>query len=212
MSQPCNRNGEVLPPGEVDASLGEFWVNNPWQIAAAGHNLSAFERDRTYLNLGGGRFVEVSHLSGADSDGDSRSAVAADFRGTGQLDLVVRQAGGWPLLLYENRLPKRNHLTVTLRGRASNRQGIGARLTAEVGSRSLVREVFGACGFRSQAPNVAHFGLGDAAGVDKLTVRWPSGKVQVLTGVGGGRHVVIDEGGDGPAAVRTVTPGKPIGP
>ena len=49
------------------------------------------------------------------------------------LDLIVRQAGGGPLLLYENRMPRKNYLTVSLRGRASNRQGIGARLTAEVG-------------------------------------------------------------------------------
>lgn len=212
MSQPCNRNCEVAAPGAVDESLGEFWVNNPWQIVSAGHNLSAFERNRTYLNLGGGAFVEVSHLTGADSDGDGRSVVAADFRGTGRQDLLVRQVGGGPLLLFENRLPPRHHLTVTLRGRASNRQGIGARLTAEVGGRKLVREVYPACGFRSQAPAVAHFGLADATAVDKLTVRWPSGKVQVLTGLAGDRHVVIDEGKDGPDAVETVTPGRPPGP
>jgi hypothetical protein len=58
--------------------------------------------------------------------------VAADFRNTGRADLIVRQSGGGALYLYENRLPPAYHLTVTLRGSASNRRGIGARLTAEV--------------------------------------------------------------------------------
>jgi hypothetical protein len=138
--------------------------------------------------------------------------VAADFRNVGMLDLIVRQAGGGPLLLFENRLPRKNYLIVSLRGKQSNRQGIGARLTAVVNGQQQVRELFPANGFRSQAPNVVHFGLGDAAGVDRLTIRWPSGRVQELTGLRGGRHIVVDEARDGDNAIETVVPGKTIQP
>ena len=106
MSQPCNRSATVPAPGDLDASLREFWVSNPWQITALGHNLSAFERNRAYLNVKGQDFLDISHLTGADSDGDGRAVVAADFRNVGMLDLIVRQAGGGPLLLFENRLPR----------------------------------------------------------------------------------------------------------
>ncbi len=41
MSQPFNRGASVPAPGEVDKSLGEFWVTNPWDIVEKGHNLSA---------------------------------------------------------------------------------------------------------------------------------------------------------------------------
>src|SRR5712692_7982224 len=116
----------------MDASLREFWVGNSWQIVALGHNLSAFERKRAFLNVKGQDFLDISHLTGADSDGDGRSVVAADFRNVGMLDLIVRQAGGGPLLLFENRLPRKNYLMVSLRGQTSNRQGVGARLTAVV--------------------------------------------------------------------------------
>ena len=208
MSQPCDRNCKVEQPGSLDAKLGEFWVGNPWEIVAQGHNLSAFERNRVYLNVGGRDFVDVSHLSGADNDGDGRGVVAADFRNTGMPDLIVRQVGGGPLLLYENRLPQAHYLTVTLRGDKSNRRGIGARLTAEVSGRKIVRELFPANGYLSQGPSQVHFGLAADTKIDKLTIRWPSGRVQVLTGVAADRHVVIDEAKDGAAAIETVVPGQ----
>lgn len=212
VSQPFDQRAEVPLPGKLDPRLGEFWSANPWTIVADGHNLSAYERNRAFLNVGGRTFLDISHLTGADSDGDGRSVVAADFRNVGMPDLIVRQAGGGPLLLYENRLPRRHYLTVSLRGRTSNRQGVGARLTAEVGGRRLVRELFPANGYRSQAPNQVHFGLADDAAVDTLTVRWPSGKVQVLTGLAADRHIVVDEGKDGPGAIETVVPGRTIEP
>src|SRR5262249_39034106 len=152
-----------------------------------GHNLSAFERNRAFLNVKGQDFLDISHLTGADSDGDGRSVVAADFRNAGMLDLIVRQAGGGPLLLFENRLPRQNYLMVPPRGQESNRQGIGARLTAVVQGQQLVRELYPANGFHSQAPNIVHFGLADALVAESLTIRWPSGKVQVLKDVKGGR-------------------------
>ena len=199
-------------PGPLDASLHEFWVGNPWQIVAGGYNLSAFERNRVFLNVRGHDFLDISHLTGADSDGDGRAVVAADFRNCGRMDLIVRQAGGGPLLLFENRLPPKHYLLVSLRGRASNRQGIGARLTAIVRGQQRVRELYPANGYRSQAPNVVHFGLADVDVVDQLTIRWPSGKTQVLKGLKGDRHIVVDEDKDGAEAVQTVTPGRAVAP
>lgn len=212
VSQPSNRTADVKQPGQLDAKLGEFWVGNPWAIVRNQHNLSSFERNRVYLNVGGKEFVEVSGVSGADSDGDGRSAVAADFRNTGQPDLIVRQVGGGPLMLYENRLPQKHYLTVSLRGTTSNKRGIGAKLTAEVAGRKIVRELYPANTYRSQTPTQVLFGLADDTKIDKLTIRWPSGTEQVLTDVKADRHVVIEEGKEGTNAVETVTPGKTIRP
>jgi hypothetical protein len=212
VSQPFQQGAEIPLPGKLDKDLGEFWSSNPWSVVKDGNNLSAFERKRVFLNVKGQDFLDISHLTGADNDGDGRSVVAADFRNIGMPDLIVRQAGGGPLILYENRLPRKHYLMVTLRGRQSNRQGIGARLTATVGGRQIVRELFPANGYRSQAPNQIHFGLADDTTVDTLTIRWPAGKVQVLTGLAADRHIVVDEGKDGPAAVETVVPGRTIEP
>jgi hypothetical protein len=199
----------VSAPGKVDADLNEFWVDNPWFIISQGHNLSAYERKRAYLNVHGQAFLDIAHLTGADNDGDGRCVVAADFGNTGRLDLIVRQVGGGPLLLYENHFPQRHYLKVTLRGQQSNRQGIGARLTARVGGQQLVREMYPANTNRSQAPNIVHFGLGDAETVESLKIRWPSGKVQELHDLKGDRHILLDEGKD---EVGTVVPGKLMAP
>jgi hypothetical protein len=196
----------------VDQKLGEFWVDNPWDIAGSGFNLSSFERTRVFMNIRGKAFLDVSYLSGADTDGDGRCVVAGDFRNNGRLGVVVRQVGGGPLLLYENEFPQRHYLEVSLRGRRSNRLGIGARLVAEVKGQRLVRELYPANSFRSQNPSVVHFGLGKASRVDRLTIHWPSGEVQVLKEVRGHRHIVVEEGKKGPAAVETVVPRQTIRP
>jgi enediyne biosynthesis protein E4 len=212
VSQPCNRGADVPLPGAVDLSLREFWVGNPWQIIKNGHNLSAFERKRAFLNVKGKDFVDISHLTGADNDGDGRAVVAADFRNVGRMDLIVRQAGGGPLLLYENRFPRKHYLKVTLRGSKSNRQGIGARLIAVVKGQQLVREMFPANTFLSQAPNIVHFGLAESKSAESLTIRWPSGKVQVLKDLPGDRHIVVDESKNGADAIEEVIPGRTIAP
>ena len=208
VSQPCNRSASVPLPGRIDEKLGEFWVSDPWQIVAFRHNLSSFERNRTFLNVKGEDFLDISHLTGADSDGDGRSVVAADFRNVGMQDLIVRQSGGGALLLFENRLPRKNYLEVSLRGHTSNRHGIGARITAEVKGRKIVREMYPSNSYMSQAPNIGHFGLATDDAVDTLTILWPSGKIQKLTEVRGNRHIVVDEDKDGPAAIETVVHGQ----
>jgi hypothetical protein len=225
VSQPFDRGAQVSLPGELDPTLGEFWVKNPWDIVSEGHNLSAYERKRIFLNVGrsdGARdFLDISFLTGADGDGDGRCVVAGDFRNIGRLDLVVRQSGGGPVLLYENNFPQRHYLKVSLRGRPeevslggrkSNRLGIGARLVADAQGQPRYRDMYPLNSYRSQTPNIVHFGLGDATKVDRLTIRWPSGKVQELTDIPADRHIVVDEGKEGNDAIELVAPGKTIQP
>jgi hypothetical protein len=212
VSQPCNRSAAVPLPGHLDHSLNEFWTENPWDIVKEGNNLSMYERKRLWMNQRGDAFLDFSYLSGADNDGDGRSVVAADFRNTGQLDLMVRMVGGGPLLLYENNFPRRHYLKVSLRGTKSNRQGIGARLNAEAGDLKMTREMYPFNTYRSQAPNIAHFGLGDATRVERLTIHWPSGEKQVLKNLKADRHIVVTEGKSEDYAVEPVIPGKLIAP
>jgi hypothetical protein len=111
--------------------------------------------------------------------------------------------------MYENNFPRRRYLHVTLRGRKSNRLGIGARVIATAAGQPRVREVYPANAFRSQLSNRVHFGLGDSAVVDRLEIQWPSGLRQVLTGVEADRHIVVTEGED---TVEEVFPGQTFRP
>lgn len=180
-------------PGELDEELGEFWVGNPFDIFRE-HNLSSFERNRTYLNVKGRGFLDISYLSGTDIDSDGRCVLALDIRNRGRLDLVLRQVGGGPIRIFENRLPQANYLKVSLRGTDSNKLGIGAKLVAHVGGRQIVRELYPINTYRSQSPAHIHFGLAQAAKVDRLTIYWPSGAEQQLVDLPANRHLVVEEG------------------
>lgn len=195
MSQPGIKQCDVEQPAELDAELGEFWVGNPFQIFQH-QNLSSYERNRAYLNVGGQGFLEISHMTGADIDGDSRAVLALDMFEPGQLDLIVRQVGGGPIRVFRNRFPKANYLKVSLNGIKSNRLGIGARLVAHVGAMKIVRELYPINTYQSQQPAWVHFGLGQADKVDRLEIRWPSGVVQELEGIEANRHILVVEESD----------------
>ena len=103
-------------------------------------------------------------------------------------ELFVRQAGGGPLMVFENRFPKANWLRVTLRGKKSNSLGIGSKLVCEIGDRRICRELFPAISFLSQTPAMVNFGLADATRVDRLTIAWPSGEKQAPASSVSSRH------------------------
>ena len=205
MSQPFDRGAVCPAPAELDEELDEFWSGSAWRISS-NHNLSGYERNRTYLNNGNGDFVDISHVTGTDSDGDGRSSVAVDLNHDGRLELVVRQVGGGPLKIFNNNFPQKQWIQVSLRGKESNRQGIGARLVAEVGNRQIVREIFPANSYLSQSPATAHFGLGSNDKIDTLTIRWPNGKEQIVKDISNNQHLIIREGD---SKLGSITPGKP---
>jgi hypothetical protein len=194
VAQPLDRSVALAAPGPVDSSVGEFWIGNPWLFHGAKKNLSAYERNRVFMNHDGKRFFDVSFLSHADSDGDGRSVAAADFNNDGMVDLIVRQIGGGSVMLYENNFPQRNWLKVSLNGTRSNKLGIGARLIAEVGGRRISRELYPMNTFLAQMPSLVHFGLDEASEVDRLTILWPSGVEQVLEHVPANQHIEVTEG------------------
>ncbi len=175
----------MLPElGQVDRDAGEFWVANPFMMPAQGHNLSAFERNRLFINDGGDGFLDASALSAADIDADSRAVVPADFDRDGKIDLLVGSVGGGPLRLFLNRIPTQNRsVRVELVGTDSNRTAIGARVTLECGDTRITRDLFAANGCMGQAPAELVIGVGETERIDRLEVRWPSGRSQEFSDV-----------------------------
>jgi len=60
-------------------------------------------------------------------------------------------------------------------GTRSNRDGIGAKITVHVGKRILLDEVRSGSSYISQNDMRVHFGLGQAAKIYFVEVRWASG-------------------------------------
>jgi len=70
-------------------------------------------------------------------------------------------------------------------------EAIGARVTVTSGSRRQFRDVVAVMGYLSQADARAHFGLGEAERADRVEIRWPDGRVQVLTDVPGRQILTV---------------------
>jgi hypothetical protein len=158
-----------------------------------------------YRNLGNGRFEDVSALAGPGlaEKKSSRGAAFADFDNDGDLDVLIMNMNDAPSLL-RNDLPKGRHwLQLRLEGRTSNRSAIGAKVTIEAGGAKQTLPVLSQSSYISQNDFRLHFGLAEAANVEKIHVVWPNGNMEEFPGVAADRiyHVV-----EGSGAVKPWSP------
>jgi enediyne biosynthesis protein E4 len=148
--------------------------------AMKGRSLAGFQHKHLWLNGGDGHFIEVSQAVGATDTFDGRAVALADFQNRGVLDVVVANERG-PLLLYQNHVkPGRNWIEMELEGNPSNRDALGAQVRLRWQGQEQLQEVVAASGYAAQNQHRLHFGLGEAAKVDSVTIRWPSGRTQIL--------------------------------
>ena len=144
-------------------------------------------------NNGDGTFTNVSENSGADDPGVGRGGVYLDYDSDGCLDIFLTNLRGRAHLL-RNLCEWGNHwLQVTVEGTRSNRDGVGARITAVGDDLRMTREVAAGASQIGQNMLTAHFGLGKSEKVDSVIVRWPSGQVQVLENVVADQRITVRE-------------------
>jgi hypothetical protein len=109
-----------------------------------------------------------------------RGAAYADFDGDGDLDVVLTQIGGPPLVLRNDQATGHHWLRVRLDGKAPNRDAVGAWVELRAGQVSQRRQVMPTRSYLSQVEPVVTFGLGAADKVDALEVTWPDGTRQAV--------------------------------
>jgi hypothetical protein len=109
-----------------------------------------------------------------------RGSAFADIDGDGDLDVVMTQVGGAPVLLRNDLPPGAHWLRIKLVGKSANRDAIGALVKLTVGAQVRRQQVMPTRSYLSQSELPVTFGLGKTDQVKKMEVLWPGHEVQEI--------------------------------
>jgi hypothetical protein len=179
----------------LDASnagrLDAFIANGHVSEAPSLEGVTYAERPFLMWNDGKGKFVERGCGEPFRRAFVGRGSAVADYDNDGDIDIAVSNSGG-PLVLLRNDGTHGGWIGFVLKGRKSNREGVGARLILETDAGRQVREARAGDSYLTSSDPRVHFGLGGAA-FRRLEIRWPSGTVQQVTDAKPGRYSVVEE-------------------
>jgi hypothetical protein len=206
-NRPTNFTDEAIAEGIGPASrlllkFGIFFFDYDLDgrldvLTANGHleeEISKLQQSQTYAqpaqlfwNAGEspqGCFVSI----GAEQAGEDlfrpivgRGSAFADIDGDGDLDVVLTQIHGPPVLLRNDQQLGHRWLRLKLVGAKSNRDALGAWITLRVGSHTLRRQVMPTRSYLSQSELPVTLGLGQVTKPDSVEILWPDGSRQTVT-------------------------------
>jgi len=156
----------------------------------------AYEEPALLLhNTGAGTYRDVTSEAGnaLTQKVVGRGAAWGDYDNDGDPDILMTLNNGPARLLRNDNRTGNHWLRLTLEGRRSNRNAIGARVRVRVGERQMTQMVKGASSYLSQSDRRLLFGLGKAKRADAIEIQWPSGHVQTLGPMEANRTIVVQE-------------------
>jgi len=173
-------NGHVYP--EIDGVDGESYAQ-PLQL---------------FRNVGEGRFREASGQAGFAKDFRvaARGGAYCDYDNDGDLDIAVSRIDGRPLLLRNEGGNRRNWLQLKLVGEESNRDAVGAKVEVAAGGLTQYDHVRAGGSYLSAHDLRLHFGLGPAEEVERVVIRWPSGRRDTVEALEANQILAVTEGGE----------------
>ena len=124
----------------------------------------------------------------------SRGLAVGDLFNDGNMDIVVEDLDGKPMILRNRGIPGRHWVSFELQGTKSNRLALNARVKIEAGGMTQTDEVHSGGSYLSQNDLRIHFGLGSATKIDKVEIHWPSGLVEDLTNLEADHFYSVLEG------------------
>lgn len=190
-----------------------FGIVEPFDFPTGGHtnhahlfeNLGTDEQGNPILR---DRLATVDQraAAGIDNPFDARGVAVGDLDGDGFQDIVIVNVSGFAtqgtcctfnpiapytgrVVIYKNKGNAHRTLIIRLRGSASSRDGLGARVTVVTDRGTQVREARAGEGHYSQSSPELEFGLGEAQRVQRIEIQWPSGRRQIVDGVALTRQV-----------------------
>ncbi|MCU0391555.1 MAG: CRTAC1 family protein [Thermoflexibacter sp.] len=133
-------------------------------------------------------FQDKGREMGINDYGIGRGSVIFDMDNDGDMDMVVVNQTPtmyYPVAsytkLFRNDAAKGNWVKIKLKGVQAESHGIGSRIEIITNGKKMIREIDGGgSSHLSQNSTIAHFGLGNAKEIEKITVYWTGGKSQIL--------------------------------
>jgi len=166
-----------------------------------------------HLNQGGGTFCDASDQAGPalKEKRVSRGLAVGDLFNDGNMDVVIADIDGAPMILRNRSVPGRHWVSFELAGTKSNRLALNARIKIVAGGMTQTDEIHSGGSYLSQNDLRVHFGLGAAKRIDSVEIRWPSGKVETISDLAIDQFYSVLEGeGIVPAdRIRPVSVKKP---
>jgi tetratricopeptide (TPR) repeat protein len=188
---------QVVARSPVTATPSSAYENG-WnainQFIREEHSWSGRQPNVIYARRGG-RYRDVSGVTGLDFSADSRTFAFTDLDGDGRIDVVVKNRLGPQVRVFLNNCGEGNRsIAFDLRGVQSNRDAIGARLTVDGEAKTLRA----GSGYLSQHSKRLLFGLGKREKSESVTIVWPSGQTQEFRNLDAGYIYRIEEGAAAP--------------
>lgn len=172
--------------------------NDGWLDIFVSHHDFYLYSNLMWKNAGDGIFDEVGSELGLSGEfiGDYFGTAWGDYNLDGNVDLfAVGHIDKYVLFRNDQSetIPS-NYLTVELQGTDSNRNAVGAVVSAHFGPSSLYRWVGGCEGYHDFHSFPLEFGLYDAGMVETLEIHWPSGLVETYSDISVNQRITVVEG------------------
>lgn len=153
------------------------------------------QEDQLFQNEGGGEFSDISIGLGHyfQEEFVGRGTSIGDYDNDGDLDVFIVNLNDHSKFLRNNKGNQNNWLMLDLEGTASNRDAIGARVKIVSAHLIQTAQKKSTVGYLSQNDPRIHFGLGQNQVIDKIEIKWPSGKVQVLENIKANQILEVKE-------------------
>ncbi len=148
------------------------------------------------LNQQDGTFCDASDQTGKAlmEKRVSRGLAVGDLFNDGNMDVVIGDIDGSPMVLRNHGVPGRHWISLELTGTKSNRLALNARVTLVADGVTQTDEIHSGGSYLSQSDLRLHFGLGKSTKVENLEIHWPSGRIENLSNMAADHAYSIVEG------------------